>query len=291
MDVVDARNCHATRQLSALSLSLCIARSLPLLDAFVTSQRRTALSAPPLHVHPQTRAPYRALIMYPSRARACVCFFFNTTRETRHKAGRVVSRVCQTRLSSREREREGGGSGGRGAVSINARSGCPRMPRARSDHPPVAPPRMPPVPLRVAGRSVTRKYLRNATTKFLFHRDDGVSPMVRDGVFRMEGGGGGEVCRRLLRSRDPQVTVAERVFKNTGGCDPGRMRGKRDRGTGRQRSRGMDRGLSTFSPLAPLVRTLGGPNERLCHFYMPRLALIHRARVLRPMLSLNDGCR
>lgn len=46
---------------------------------------------------------------------------------------------------------------------------------------------------------------------------------------------------------------------------------------GKAEVEGMDRGLSTFSPLAPLVRTLGGPNERLCHFYMSRPVLTHRA--------------
>lgn len=55
----------------------------------------------------------------------------------------------------------------------------------------------------------------------------------------------------------------------------------------------MDRGLSTFSPLAPLVRTLGGPNERLCHFYTSRLALaLARAySVLRFLLMMvaNTG--
>lgn len=45
-----------------------------------------------------------------------------------------------------------------------------------------------------------------------------------------------------------------------------------DGDAGKAEVEGMDRGLSTFSPLAPLVRTLGGPNERLCHFYTSHLA-------------------
>lgn len=93
-----------------------------------------------------------------------------------------------------------------------------------------------------------------------------------------------------LLLRVPQVTIAKRMFKNTRQSEPeGRETGEKTE------VEGMDRGLSTFSPLAPLVRTLGGPNERLCHFYVPGLALIHRTRSLspslRPMLSLNDGCQ
>lgn len=103
-----------------------------------------------------------------------------------------------------------------------------------------------------------RKYLRSAITKFLF-RSDG--HQWSEAVF------GASYSR-------PTSDHCEKGVQEYASQD-----GNRGGGTsGKAEVEGMDRGLSTFSPLAPLVRTLGGPNERLCHFYMPRPVLTHRPR-------------
>jgi len=102
------------------------------------------------------------------------------------------------------------------------------------------------------------KYLRSAVTKFLFHSDD--------------------------HQWSKAVFGASSSSPTSDHCEKGvqEYATERARGGGETSEKteveGMDRGLSTFSPLAPLVRTLGGPNERLCHFYALGLALIHRTR-------------
>ena len=115
-----------------------------------------------------------------------------------------------------------------------------------------------------------RKYLKSAITKFLFRSDD---HQWSEAVF------GASFLRPA--SDHCEKGVQEYATRSTS-CWYGV--------SGKAEVEGMDRGLSTFSPLAPLVRTLGRPNERLCHFYISRLFL-PIAHLLRPMLSLNDGCQ
>lgn len=114
-----------------------------------------------------------------------------------------------------------------------------------------------------------RKYLRNAITKFLFHSND--HQWSEDVFGASSSRPTSDHCEKGVQEYATERTVE--------GQDGWKGRGRRDRSRSKH--------VLTLG----IVRTLGGPNERLCHFYMSRLALTRAfsIRCFLLMMVANTG--